>query len=186
MYRLLARMDKEWGNDDGVVEASEWTKAFGGGVDKGGLVAVDLQDARGAVKTSVRWDYRKTVPYVASPVVFEKVLYFVQNGGIVTTVDPENGEVLKRGRLKQGGRLFYASAVAADGKVFIVDTAGQMSVLQSGGQWEQLATNALDEPCFATPALYRGHIYVRTSRTLYCFGEPAPPKPPGASPNRVR
>ncbi|MBN2473508.1 MAG: PQQ-binding-like beta-propeller repeat protein [Pirellulales bacterium] len=173
IFRLLSLVDKQWGNDDGVVEASEWNAAFGGRVNKGGLVAVDLEDADGAVKTRQRWNYRKTVPYVSSPVVLEDVLYFVQDGGIVTSVDAENGEVLKRGRLKQGGKQFYASPVAADGKVFLVDTAGRMTVLRAGGHWEPLATNLLDEPCVATPALYRGHIYVRTSRTLYCFGEPA-------------
>ncbi len=171
MYRLLGRMDKEWGNDDGVVEASEWRKAFGGRVNKGGLVAIDLEEAQHAVQTQVRWNYRKAVPYVASPVVYENVLYSVQDGGIVTTLDPENGEVLKRGRLKQGGKRFYASPVAADGKVFIVDTAGQMSVLRADAQWEHLATNVLGEPCYATPALYDGRLYVRTSRTLYCFAK---------------
>ncbi|MHC4178161.1 MAG: outer membrane protein assembly factor BamB family protein [Planctomycetota bacterium] len=171
MFRLLERMDKQWGNDDGVVEASEWQAAFGGRVNKGGLVAIDLDQAADAVKAQVRWNYRKSVPYVPSPLVFDNVVYFVQDGGIVTAVNPEDGEILKRGRLKQGGRRFYASPVAADGKVFLLDTEGQMTVLRAGGQWEHLATNPLGEPCYATPALYRGHVYVRTSRTLYCFGQ---------------
>jgi outer membrane protein assembly factor BamB len=109
---------------------------------------------------------------VASVLQYENVLYFVQDGGIVTTVEPDSGEVLKRGRLKQGGRKFYASPVAADGKVFVVDTAGQMVVLRADAQWEVLATNDLGEPCIATPAICGGRIYVRTASKLYCFGEP--------------
>ena len=171
IFRLLERIDTERGNGDGVVEASEWDEAFGGRVNKGGLVAIDLDDAGDEVKAQVRWTYLKTAPYVSSPLVYEGVLYFVQDGGIVTTVDAENGEVLKRGRLKQGGRKFYASPVAADGKVFLVDTAGQMTVLRAGREWEQVSTSALGEPCHATPAISAARLYVRTSHTIYCFGE---------------
>ena len=170
MFRLLERMDSDWGNGDGVVEVSEWDEAFAGFLNKGGLLAVDLEDAGDAVETRVRWSYQKSVPYVASPLVYENVLYLAQDGGIVTTVDPHSGEILKRGRLKQGAKKFYASPVAADGKVFLLDTAGQMTLLRAGAQWEQLATAALDEPCFATPAICDARLYVRTQRTIYCFG----------------
>jgi outer membrane protein assembly factor BamB len=171
MFRLLERMDTDWGNGDGVVEVSEWDEAFAGFVNKGGLVAVELEDAGDAVKPRVQWSYLKTVPYVASPLVYEDVLYLAQDGGIVTTVDPKSGEILKRGRLKQGAKKFYASPVAADGKVFLLDTAGQMTVLRAGAQWEQLATAALGEPCFATPAICDARLYIRTQRKIYCFGK---------------
>ena len=75
------------------------------------------------------------------------MLYFVQDGGIVTTVRPETGEVLKRGRLKDAGGQYYASPVAADGKVFVVSTDGKLSVLKAGEQWESLATSDLGKSC---------------------------------------
>jgi hypothetical protein len=171
MLRLLERIDDKWGNGDAVVEEAEWEKAFGGFVNKGGLVAIDLHEAGGRVEPQVRWNYRKTVPYVASVLVLENVLYFVQDGGIVTSVDCESGLVSKRQRLKQGGKKFYASPVAADGKILIIDTEGQVAVLRAGSEWEVLTTSSLGEPCFATPAICEGRIYVRTVRTLYCFAE---------------
>jgi outer membrane protein assembly factor BamB len=171
MFRLLERIDREWGNGDAVVEAPEWEKAFGRFVNKGGLVAVDVGDAGGTPETQVRWSYRKTVPYVASVLVLDNILYFVQDGGIVAAVDCGSGQVLKRERLRKGGNRFYASPVAADGKVFLLDTDGQMTVLKAGAEWEVLATNSLGEPCFATPAICDGRIYVRTMRSLYCFGK---------------
>jgi hypothetical protein len=42
-------------------------------------------------------------------------------------------------------------------------------VIRAGAQWEVLATNILDEECYATPALADGRIYLRTSTSLYCF-----------------
>ena len=80
----------------------------------------------------VRWTYRKSVPYIASPLVLDGVFYVAQGGGIVTTIDPETGEVFHRGRLSQGAKQFYASPVAADGKLFLVDTEGRLTVLKAG------------------------------------------------------
>ncbi len=171
MYRLLERIDTDTGNGDGMVEPTEWDAAFGGFLNKGGLVAVDLRAIGQAKSPEVRWTYRKSVPYIASPLVFGRVLYIVQDGGIVTTIEAETGKVFRRGRLSQGGKQFYASPVAADGKVFLLDTEGRLTVLKAGEEWEELSSIALDEPCFATPAIYGGRLYVRTAKGLYCFGE---------------
>ncbi len=170
MYRLLERIDSDEGNGDGVVEASEWDAAFGGFLNKGGLVAVDLAVGAERKSPEVRWTYGKSVPYIASPLVLDRVLYIVQDGGIVTTIDAQTGKVYRRGRLSQGGKQFYASPVAADGKVFLLDTEGRLTVLKAAEEWEEFSSIALDEPCFATPAIYAGRLYVRTTKGLYCFG----------------
>jgi len=31
--------------------------------------------------------------------------------------------------------------------------------------------NAMDDECFATPAIADGRIYIRTRSALYCFGK---------------
>jgi hypothetical protein len=80
------------------------------------------------------------------------------------------GEVFRRDRLSQGGKNFYASPVAADGKVFLVDTEGRFTIIKAGREWEELSTTSLDEPCFATPAIRGGRILVRTPKGLYCLG----------------
>jgi outer membrane protein assembly factor BamB len=109
---------------------------------------------------------------VPSPLLYENVLYLVKRGGIVTTVDPETGEILKQGRLRDALDSYYASPVAADGKVFFVSEAGKVAVVKAGGKdWEVLAINNLGEECYATPALGEGRIYLRTRTTLYAFGQ---------------
>jgi hypothetical protein len=61
--------------------------------------------------------------------------------------------------------------VAGDGKIYLVNTDGQLTVLKAGAEWEQLSSQPLGEPCFATPAVCNNRIYVRTEKTLFCFGE---------------
>ncbi len=119
--------------------------------------------------TNVLWRYRKSLPNVSSPLLYQSVLYLVKNGGIVTTLDPESGEVLKQARLTGATDRYYSSPVGVDGKVYLISQNGKAPVLKAGGQWEVLALNDLADECFATPAIADGRLYVRTRRTLYCF-----------------
>ena len=131
MYRMLESMDRRWGNGDGVVEETEWNAAFGTTVNKGGLVAVGLPASGAAQEAHVLWNYQKSVPYVASPVNYDGVLYLINDQGVFMAIKSEDGQVLKIGRLKKGGARFYASPVAADGKIFVVDTNGRFTVLKA-------------------------------------------------------
>jgi outer membrane protein assembly factor BamB len=103
-------------------------------------------------------------------VVYRGVLYQIKSGGILTALNPENGEVLKVGRTREAIEDYFASPVAADGKVFLLSYGGKMTVVNAGSQWEVLAVNDLKEESQATPALAFGHIYVRTNKALYSFG----------------
>ncbi len=170
LSRLMARIDRD-GNRDKAVDSAELKEAFGTFVDRGGLVSIKLGGTGDVTKTNIGWSYRRSLPHVPSVLAYGDVVYFVQNGGILTSLNGKNGEVLKRGRLKAGGQ-YYSSPVGGDGKVFLVNTSGRASVVQEGGQWELLATNDLAEACHATPAIWKGRVYVRTDNSLFCFGAP--------------
>lgn len=94
----------------------------------------------------------------------------VKTGGIITALDPATGRLLKQGRSPGALGEYYASPVAADGKVFLANTEGKLTVLKAGAEWEVLAVNDLNEEISATPALSGGRLYVRTRGALYCFG----------------
>lgn len=152
------------------MEEGEWNAAFGTMLDKGGLVAIQLPQAGGAAEPSVTWTYRKSVPYVASPVLYDNILYLICDQGLFMAVKPTDGEVLKKSRLKKGGGQFYASPVAADGKIYVVDTSGRLTVLKAGAECEELSASEFGEDVIATPAICDGRIYVRTKSKLFCFG----------------
>jgi outer membrane protein assembly factor BamB len=94
----------------------------------------------------------------------------INDGGILTTIDPENGQPFKQGRLRGAVDKYYASPVAADGKIFLVGNSGVVTILKAGADQEILSVNELDDECFATPAIADGRVYIRTRGTLYCFG----------------
>lgn len=119
--------------------------------------------------SNILWRYEKSLPNVSSPLLYRSVLYLVKDGGIVTTLDPNSGEVLKQARLPGAADRYYSSPVGADDKVYLISQNGKAPVLKAGGQWEVLALNDLAEECYATPAIADGRLYVRTRGTLYCF-----------------
>jgi outer membrane protein assembly factor BamB len=168
--RLIEQIDAGWGNHTGVVGAAEWDKAFGTFVNKGGLVAIDLGGSGDATQTHVRWSYRKSVPTIPSALVYDDLVYVVKDGGILSAFDAETGKLVKQARLNPGGRQFDASPVAADGRIYLLDAEGGLSVVKAGRDWKQLKSSELGEPCFSTPAICDGRIYVRTTKSLFCFG----------------
>ncbi len=82
---------------------------------------------------------------------------------------PRLAALLKQGRSPGALGEYYASPVAADGKVFLANTEGKITVLKAGKEWEVLAVNELGDEVNATPALSEGRLYVRTRGALYCF-----------------
>jgi outer membrane protein assembly factor BamB len=94
----------------------------------------------------------------------------MKEGGIFSSVNPATGELLKQGRTPNALEPYYASPVAADGKVFVASASGKVTVLKADAQWEILATNDLDDEVWATPAIAGGNLYIRTRNALYSFG----------------
>ena len=131
-------------------------------------MAIKLGDT-GDVRKNVKWIARKGLPTVPSPTTYRDVVYMVKDGGIITTLDATTGKVIKRGRAKGGGG-YYASPVAADGKVLLISEGGVLTVLKAAGEWEVIGTHRFDSRVLATPVIRNGNIYIRTDEALYCFG----------------
>jgi hypothetical protein len=110
------------------------------------------------------------VPTIPSALVYNDLVYVVKDGGILSAFEAETGKLVKQARLNPGGRQYDASPVAADGLIYLIDVEGGMSIVKAGRDWKQLKTSELGERCFSTPAICDGRIYVRTSKSLFCFG----------------
>ena len=157
-------------NDDKFIVAEEWNKAGALGVGEWGAIAVRPGNARGQLAPSaIRWRLQKNLPYIPAPLLYQDVYYMVKTGGIITSLDPATGSILKQGRSPGALGEYYASPIAADGKVFLASTEGKITVLKAGAEWEVLAVNEIGDEVNATPALSDGRIYVRTHSALYCF-----------------
>jgi len=158
-------------SNDGYIDRSEWDFIRNSSSTSGhGLSAIRL-GGQGDLTTKVVWRLQKSYPSIPAPLLYRDVIYLMKEGGIVTSLDPANGQVLKQGRTPGALEEYYASPVAADGKIFVVSSSGKVTVLKAGAQWEVLAMNDLGEECWATPAIAGSKIYIRTRNSLYSFAE---------------
>jgi len=157
-------------NQDGALTRDEWVYYRAALDSENGMLAIRLGGSGDMTESAVKWKYQRAVPQLPSPLVYEGVLYMVNDGGIVTTLDPGTGERLNQGRLTGALGSYFASPVAADGHVFFTSQPGAVAVLPPGGGLTPMAVNDLAEDTYATPAFADGRIYIRTVEALYAFG----------------
>ncbi|HWZ31175.1 MAG TPA: PQQ-binding-like beta-propeller repeat protein [Bryobacteraceae bacterium] len=161
-------------NRDGFIDRAEWDAMLARNTALNGVYAIKLDgNLHGDLtKTNVLWRYNKSLPNIPSPLLYENVLYVLKEGGILTTLNPATGEIIKQARIKDALDPYFASPIAADGKVFTLSQSCKLGVLKAAGEWEVLAVNKIEDgECWATPAIADNQIFVRTQTALYCFAK---------------
>ena len=124
---------------------------------------------RGEVTEShTLWRTPSGASYVPSILYYDGLLYMTNDAGILSCADAGTGELVWRQRLRG---VFFASPAGADGKVYFVSETGETIVVRAGRELHILARNNLGERLIASPAISRGHIFLRSDENLFCIGK---------------
>jgi len=116
--------------------------------------------------SQIAWSKKRGGTYMPTPIFYGDYLYTLADRGIATCYEAKTGKQIYEKRL--GGRGGYtASPVAADGKLYFTSEEGEIRVVKAGPEFVLLATNKMDDPCMATPAISDGMLFVRTQHYLY-------------------
>ncbi len=139
---------------------------------KGGQVVGLDPLARGKVdrqnKAHERWRLGGGTPDVASPLVYDGLVYLSDSNGTLTCVDARTGESVYKERADRNNH--FASPAAGDGKVYLTGRNGAVTVVQAGRTFKVLAVNELGDPMDASPAISGGRLYLRGSAFLWAIG----------------
>lgn len=128
-------------------------------------------DGHGNVTDSaVVWHTQKGCSYVPSPIVGGGGKYFliVSDTGIASCFEAASGE---RHWMERIGPHYSASPISADGLVHFLSDEGVTTIIRPGEEFEVVAENALGEECYASPAVSRGQIFIRSEHHLWCVGK---------------
>jgi outer membrane protein assembly factor BamB len=139
-------------------------------VGKNVVIAVKPGGSGDVSQTHVLWTHSKHVPFCASPVIVDGRFFSVKDGGIVSCLSAATGTAYKQSRVEATGE-YYSSPVAGNGKLYLVNEQGQLTVISTAADWQVLHAADFEENVYATPAIVDGKIYLRTAGHLYCFGE---------------
>jgi outer membrane protein assembly factor BamB len=155
---------------NGSLTRDEWAYYRAALDSENGMLAIRLGGSGDMSDKAIRWKYQRSVPQLPSPLLYQGVLYMVNDNGIITTLNPDTGAVLKQGRLTGAPGPHFASPTAADGHIYFTSEAGAIVVVPPGGDLEPAIVNEIGEDTYATPAFADGRVYVRTTAALYAFG----------------
>lgn len=120
--------------------------------------------------THIEWSYRRGIPYVASPLLYEGRIYLVKAGGILSCVDAKTGKARFRSHRLEDRSEYYATPIGVDGHVILCSAEGTVYVLKVADKVDIVHECALEEQLVATPAIVDGTVYIRTRTKLYAFG----------------
>lgn len=159
------------GNVSPSVNAADGMIYVTGGYPATGTVAVKAS-GKGDITSNIAWKSRDS-SYVASPVLHEGHLYWINDKGIAFCLNAETGETIYKERLVGGGgRPVYASPVLCDGKLFVPSRWEGVYVIAAKPEFELLAENRFpddDSDFNGTPAISGRQMFLRSDKALYCI-----------------
>src|SRR5579872_1168473 len=133
---------------------------------RGDLTLPEGKSSSGAIV----WSRTGRGSYMPTPLIYGGILYVLGNNGVFDAYELKTGTDIYRQRLTTIGDGYSASPVAADGKIYLSNEDGDMTVVAAGREFKALATNSMGDLLMATPALSDGVMYVRTAKTLFAIG----------------
>jgi len=120
----------------------------------------------------VAWKQTSGLPYVASPLFYHGRVYLVRDGGMVSCFNAKTGAPFYQKERLDAAGSYYASPVAADGRIYFVSLKGQVTVVAEGGDQPKILSRAdFGERICATPAMVGKTLYLRTASSLYAFSK---------------
>ncbi len=122
------------------------------------------------IKETRQWRLDRGTPDVATPVIYDGLVYLARENGVMLVLDAKTGKQVYQKRMLADRHR--STPVAVDGKIFITGREGALTVLAAGREPNVLSEVELGESIFASPAVANGRVYVRTKKSLYAFGSP--------------
>ena len=158
-------------NHDGLISKEEYegfVRVGNENANKVMAIRAGAHDNAGA--SQIAWTATRGVSELPSPLFYGGRLWFVRNGGMVSSFEPRSGRlIINRERLGPAGQ-YVASPVGANGCIYAVSEGGVFTVFRPSDHLEIIATNELHERVLATPALVGSTLIARTTQNLYAFG----------------
>jgi outer membrane protein assembly factor BamB len=139
-----------------------------------GLVSLEQRSAH--APPAVAWQAKNLSTQYCTPLVYKGRVYTINRAGALACTDAETGKPVWKDPPRLKGP-FWASPVAADGRLYAVNGEGLTTVVQLGDTPKVLATNAVGkagEEFQANPAVADGVILLRSHGRLICVGGPPP------------
>lgn len=130
------------------------------------LIAVNPDGQGDIAKSNVVWRRKIPVLQLLTPLAKNGLIYMVDTQNNLLCLDAKTGAVVYSQKIKN---KHYASPVFANGLIYFTSGKCETTILKEGRKLEIVAENKLPGEVFATPAILRNQILLRTDKALYCI-----------------
>ncbi len=139
---------------------------------QGGTAKANMAVRVSGGKAEKIWEGKKAIPYVPTPLALDGHFLFLGDGGILSSVRANDGEMLWSERVFEDQA--YSSPVCTGDKIYCISRSGIVAAVKADAtKYTLLGTTTLGEPCDSTPAIAGGRLIIRTTKRLYCI-RPSP------------
>jgi len=137
------------------------------------LMAIKLGKEGDLTNTdAIVWSHTRGLSYTPSPVLYDGKFYALTDNAMLSCFDAVTGKPYYHQQRLPKPENYKASPVGADGKLYLADESGNVTIIKMGEKFEVLATNTLVDQLFiASPVIADGDLYLRSSTHLFCISD---------------
>jgi outer membrane protein assembly factor BamB len=134
------------------------------------LLAVNPDGKGDITATNVLWKKRddNSRNHCLTPVIKDGLIYSITTRNTLMCIDAGTGEEVWSTHVTSN---YDASPVFINGNIWFFSVRGEVLVIKAGRKYEIVAQNQMDSGIWATPAVLRNSIILRTQKYLYRIGE---------------
>jgi outer membrane protein assembly factor BamB len=133
------------------------------------LLAVNPDGQGDITSSNIIWKKRDALAQnqMLTPVLKDRLIYTVNTRNIMLCIDAKTGNDVWS---KHVNSSFNASPLYINGNIWFFSVRGEVLVLKAGKKYEVVSQNKMDSGIWATPAVVRNSMILRTQNFLYRIG----------------
>jgi outer membrane protein assembly factor BamB len=133
------------------------------------LLAVNPDGKGDIASTNIIWkkQYELSQNQMLTPVIKDGLIYTMTTKNNLMCIDAATGEEVWSTHLSSN---YNASPIYVNGNIWFFSVKGEVLVLKAGRKYEVVAQNQMDSGIWATPAVLRNSVILRTQNYLYRIG----------------
>jgi len=130
------------------------------------LLAVNPDGEGDITGSNILWKKHEALSRNQSltPVIKDGLIYTINTRNMLMCIDAETGEEVWSTHVTSN---FDASPIYVNGNIWFFSVKGEVLVLKAGRKYELVAKNQMDSGIWATPAILRNSVIIRTQKFLY-------------------
>ena len=144
----------------------------------GHLYCIDPTKRGDITKTGLVWQYDKIRRSISTGAVLDGLVYYADFSGFLHCLDAKTGQVYW---VHDMFAAVWGSPLVADGKVYIGDEDGDVTILETGKVKKVVAEINMGSSVYSTPVPANGALYIMNRNQLVAIGSGGAATPAKAS-----